>query len=111
MDQNDIMFNYNLESVNNAIKARGIILNTCDDLEEEVLDAIKIKYPNLYTIDPLSMLHQHLLETKLDSIESNLWKEDIECLKWLDKREPNSVVYVNFGSLIIMTTDQLSEFA
>ncbi|KAL4614830.1 hypothetical protein ACB092_07G081000 [Castanea dentata] len=110
-DENDIMFNYNFESVNNAVKARAIILNTFDDLEEEVLEAIKIKYPNLYTIGPLSILNQQLPETKLETVESNLWKEDNDCLNWLDKREPNSVIYVNFGSLIIMTSDQLSEFA
>ncbi|XP_023887569.2 7-deoxyloganetin glucosyltransferase-like [Quercus suber] len=110
-DENDIMFNYSIESVNNAVNARAIVLNTFDDLEEEVLEAIKIKYPNLYTIGPLSMLNQQLPETKLETVESNLWKEDNDCLRWLDKREPNSVVYVNFGSLIIMTSDQLSEFA
>ncbi|KAA8536451.1 hypothetical protein F0562_028929 [Nyssa sinensis] len=33
------------------------------------------------------------------------------CLDWLDKREPGSVVYVNYGSLIVMTPQQLREFA
>ncbi|QHO16915.1 7-deoxyloganetin glucosyltransferase [Arachis hypogaea] len=37
--------------------------------------------------------------------------KDNKCLEWLDKRDRGSVVYVNFGSLVIMTPKQLSEFA
>ncbi|XVF01553.1 hypothetical protein REPUB_Repub04eG0099000 [Reevesia pubescens] len=107
----DIMFNYNLQSVNNARKAAAVILNTFDDLEQEVLDAIKTKYTKVYTIGPLSMLHQQLCPTNLDSIGSNLWKEDTQCLAWLDKRKFRSVVYINYGSLITMTPEQLREFA
>ncbi|KEH17949.1 UDP-glucosyltransferase family protein [Medicago truncatula] len=52
------------------------------------------------------------LETKVEWIPgSNLWKEDTECLEWLESNEPGSVVYVNFGSIIVMTPDQLLEFA
>ncbi|KAA8536452.1 hypothetical protein F0562_028930 [Nyssa sinensis] len=38
-DRQDIMFNYNLESINNALKTKSLILNTFDDLDQEVLDA------------------------------------------------------------------------
>lgn len=34
-----------------------------------------------------------------------------ECLDWLATKEPNSVVYVNFGSITVMTAQQMSEFA
>ncbi|KAK3185065.1 hypothetical protein Dsin_032351 [Dipteronia sinensis] len=109
----DTMFNYNVQSVNNSMKAKGLILNTFDELEQEALDVIKTKFQKLYTIGPLSMLHQQLCGTKTTetNLQSNLWKEDTECLEWLDKKEAKSVVYVNYGSLIIMTPQQLSEFA
>ncbi|XVE49532.1 hypothetical protein DITRI_Ditri01bG0090200 [Diplodiscus trichospermus] len=45
------------------------------------------------------------------SIGSNLWKEQPECLQWLDSKEPKSVVDVNFGSITVMTAQQLVEFA
>ncbi|KAE8663774.1 7-deoxyloganetin glucosyltransferase [Hibiscus syriacus] len=108
---NDTMFNYNLQSVNNATKAAAVILNTFDDLEHQVLDAIKTKLTNLYTIGPLSLLHRQLCPTNLDSMGSNLWEEDTQCLSWLDEREPCSVVYVNFGSLITVTPQKLRDFA
>ncbi|KAF2320361.1 hypothetical protein GH714_027275 [Hevea brasiliensis] len=36
---------------------------------------------------------------------------DSECIKWLDSQEPGSVVYVNFGSIAVMTPFKLAEFA
>ncbi|RYR25214.1 hypothetical protein Ahy_B02g058869 [Arachis hypogaea] len=109
----DAMFNYNIVKVNTAMHAKGVILNTFEDLESEVLDAIRAKYSNVYSIGPLSMLFKQLSNsnTQLESIDLNLWKEDNKCLEWLDKRDRSSVVYVNFGSLVIMTPKQLSEFA
>ncbi|XP_015957590.1 7-deoxyloganetin glucosyltransferase-like [Arachis duranensis] len=109
----DVMFNYNIVKVNTAMHAKGVILNTFEDLESEVLDAIRAKYSNVYSIGPLSMLYKQLSNsnTQLESVDLNLWKEDSKCLKWLDKRDRGSVVYVNFGSLVIMTPKQLSEFA
>jgi hypothetical protein len=113
-NSNDTMFNYNKESVSNAMKSKGIILNTFEELESDVLDAMKIKFPNLYPIGPLSLLHKKNSSNsnnQLESIDFNLWKEDVNCIKWLDKRDKGSVVYVNFGSLVIMTKNQLREFA
>ncbi|KAF0897651.1 hypothetical protein E2562_000369 [Oryza meyeriana var. granulata] len=38
-------------------------------------------------------------------------RQDTECLAWLDVQQPGSVVYVNFGSLTVLTAEQLAEFA
>ncbi|XP_028056548.1 7-deoxyloganetin glucosyltransferase-like [Camellia sinensis] len=46
-----------------------------------------------------------------NSIGSSLWKEETECLSWLDSKQPNSVIYVNFGSITVMPPLQLIEFA
>ncbi|KAI3773664.1 hypothetical protein L1987_48194 [Smallanthus sonchifolius] len=40
----------------------------------------------------------------------SLWKEEPECLQWLQSKEPDSVVYVNFGSLAVMSLQDLVEF-
>ncbi|KAL8521135.1 hypothetical protein ACS0TY_011616 [Phlomoides rotata] len=110
-NRDDLMFNYNLESINNGLKTGSLILNTFDDLEQEALRILKSKFPNLYTVGPLSLLCEQRPGSELDSLGSSLWKEDEKCLKWLDEKEANSVVYVNFGSLVIMSPDQLKEFA
>ena len=40
----------------------------------------------------------------LSSIGYNPWKEETECLQWLNFKEPKSVVYVSFGNVVVMTT-------
>ncbi|KAL5705215.1 7-deoxyloganetin glucosyltransferase [Ranunculus cassubicifolius] len=110
-DPEDIMFNYNIDQLNIAVGAKGIILNTFNDLEQEVLHDIKSKFPQLYTVGPLHMLYSQMPKTELDLTASNLWEEDMSCMEWLDSKNPKSVLYVNFGSFAIMTSQQLIEFA
>ncbi|THG11482.1 hypothetical protein TEA_011190 [Camellia sinensis var. sinensis] len=110
-DPNDILFNYQSEEVQNCLKASAIIFNTFDTLEHEVLQAIASKFHNIYTIGPLSLLSKQVIDDEFKSLNSSLWKEDTKCLQWLDKKEPNSVVYVNYGSVTVMTDQHLKEFA
>ena len=42
---------------------------------------------------------------------SNHWKKDTKRLEWLESKEPRSVVYVNFGSMKVMSPEQFLEFA
>ncbi|KAK2420032.1 7-deoxyloganetin glucosyltransferase [Trifolium repens] len=68
-------------------------------------------FPSLYTIGPLSSILNQTPQNDLASLGSNLWKEDTKCLKWLESKERGSVVYVNFGSVTVMTPEQILEFA
>ncbi|KAA0874265.1 hypothetical protein EYC94_25770, partial [Enterobacter hormaechei] len=45
------------------------------------------------------------------STGSNLWKNDLTCLKWLDQWEPSSVIYINYGSIAVMSEKHFKEFA
>ncbi|KAI3970259.1 hypothetical protein MKX01_023906 [Papaver californicum] len=114
-DPNDKMIDYILGEIENARKSSGIILNTFDELENEVVDAMRsgnLSLPPIFTLGSLHSLIDQIQQTdELKSVGSNLWKEEPECLLWLDTKEPNSVVYVNFGSITVMTTQQLVEFA
>ncbi|KAL5556095.1 hypothetical protein UlMin_038331 [Ulmus minor] len=110
-DPDDIMFDFQGSEAQNCLKSSAIIFNTFDELEHEVLEAITIKFPNIYTIGPLPLLGRHFPEGQTKSLSSNLWKEDSRCIEWLDKREPNSVVYVNYGSITTMTDQHFKEFA
>ncbi|MQM19593.1 hypothetical protein Taro_052599 [Colocasia esculenta] len=109
-DPDDIMLNANMKQAEDAKRAKGIILNTFEVLETDVLDAIRDRHPNLYTIGPLSPLCRQVPEM-LASIQSSLWKEDTECLRWLDGQKEASVLYVNFGSIAVMSSANFMEFA
>ncbi|KAL5992477.1 hypothetical protein ACLOJK_013396 [Asimina triloba] len=111
-DSDYMLLNYDSEEAQNAPKAWGVFLNTVYDLEREAVDALRLSLPRVYTIGSLSNLVDEIPPNNPSkSFESSLWKEDTECLKWLDTKEAGSVVYVNFGSIAVMTAQQLSEFA
>lgn len=111
-DPNDIMFNFMIEESEKCLKASAILINTFDTLDHEVLEAIKAMCPRIYTAGPLLMLARaHLPDTDLSSLRSSLWKDDTYCLEWLDNKEPNSIVYVNYGCTTLMSDQHLREFA
>ncbi|KAL3538665.1 hypothetical protein ACH5RR_002031 [Cinchona calisaya] len=110
-DPEDVMVYYNIVQTRNASRAKAIIFNTFDELEKEVLEAIQMMFIQVYTIGPLQLLEQNVNNGRLDSRMSSLWKEEVGCLQWLGQREVNSVIYVNFGSITVMSAEQLQEFA
>lgn len=110
-DQEDIMLNFNIRIVERSHKASAIIVNTFDALESEIMDKLKTMFPKLSTIGPLHLMENQLPEDETSSFGSNLWREDSGYFKWLDSKEPNSVLYVNFGSSAHMTEHQLTELA
>uniref|UniRef100_A0A6N2MPC3 anthocyanidin 3-O-glucosyltransferase n=1 Tax=Salix viminalis TaxID=40686 RepID=A0A6N2MPC3_SALVM len=110
-DPDEVVFNFVIGAAETSVKARAIALHTFDALEPEVLDGLSTIFPRVYSIGPLQLLLNQIEENGLKSIGYNLWKEDRSCLQWLDTKEPKSVVYVNFGSITVMTAAQLVEFA
>ncbi|KAA8546791.1 hypothetical protein F0562_003220 [Nyssa sinensis] len=109
---NDIMFDFMGEEAQNCLKAPAIIFNSFEAFEHEVLEAIAFKFPRIYTAGPLSLLvSRYVTDSQVNSLNPSLWKEDSRCLEWLDQREPKSVVYVNYGSVTVMTDQHLKEFA
>ncbi|CAD6333479.1 unnamed protein product [Miscanthus lutarioriparius] len=91
----------------------GVIVNTFDDLEGATLDAMRAILPTVYPVGPL-LLRERLevpAGSPLAGLGSNLWKEQEGLLEWLAGRAPRSVVYVNYGSITVMTNSQLLEFA
>ncbi|MFS7922842.1 hypothetical protein Hanom_Chr03g00253771 [Helianthus anomalus] len=80
----DPMFRFFMGLAQEAHKVSHMIIHTFEELEARLVGEIKSILPNVYTIGPLS--------------------------SWLKTKEPNSVVYVNFGSLAIMSEQDLLEF-
>ncbi|XP_058193044.1 7-deoxyloganetin glucosyltransferase-like [Rhododendron vialii] len=109
-ESNNIGFEFCMEATERSSKASAIILHTFDALEQDLLDTLTSIFPFVYSIGPLQLLLDKL--SKKDNSESigyNLWKEESECLKWLDSKEPGSVIYVNFGSIASLNQKQQEE--
>ncbi|XP_051124531.1 7-deoxyloganetin glucosyltransferase-like [Andrographis paniculata] len=109
----EFMVKFALRETARARRASAIIVNTFEVLEQEVLNQLSSTLPPVYAIGPLNLLEHGRVQnnTAVASLGSSLWKEDSGCLEWLDSQAENSVVYVNFGSIAVMTADQLAEFA
>ncbi|XP_004489451.1 7-deoxyloganetin glucosyltransferase [Cicer arietinum] len=110
-DPNDSLVEFIIESIDRAPRAAAIIFNTSNELENDAMNALSSMFPSIYAIGPLSSYLNESLQNHLVSLSSNLWKEDTKCLEWLESKEPKSVVYVNFGSMTVMTLEKLLEFA
>ncbi|KAL3527640.1 hypothetical protein ACH5RR_012296 [Cinchona calisaya] len=112
-DPNDTLLNYLGDEAQNCLKATAMIINTFTSLEHEVLQAIASKFPRIYAVGPLSKLSKTIAikDSQVSSFRPNLWKEETECLEWLDKQEPKTVIYINYGSVTIMSDLHLIEFA
>ncbi|XP_047077994.1 7-deoxyloganetin glucosyltransferase-like [Lolium rigidum] len=113
-DRDDVMLNFDSGEAQNAHRAQGVILNTFDAVEQDVVDALRRIFPRVYTVGPLPALAVSATRARpeQEAIGGNLWKEDASCVAWLDgQQQPGSVVYVNFGSITVMSHAHLIEFA
>uniref|UniRef100_A0A3B6MVI9 Glycosyltransferase n=1 Tax=Triticum aestivum TaxID=4565 RepID=A0A3B6MVI9_WHEAT len=112
-DRDDTLLTFQLHQVERAEAADAVIINTMDQLEQPALDAMRAIIPAIYTIGPLNSLADQTIPRgdPLRTVSSSLWKEDDVCLPWLDGKRARSVVYVNFGSVTVMSSHELAEFA
>ncbi|PNX75229.1 cytokinin-O-glucosyltransferase [Trifolium pratense] len=109
-DPNSSVLEFIIEMVDRFYRASAIVFNTSYELESSVMNALHSMFPSLYTIGPFTSFLNQTPQNQLASLETNLWKEDTKCLEWLESKEPGSVVYVNFGSITIMSSEKLLEF-
>ncbi|KAL6903357.1 hypothetical protein ACP4OV_004170 [Aristida adscensionis] len=86
----------------------GILANTCRALEGEFIDVVAghlaADGKKLFAIGPLNPL-LHAAASKRDASRRH------ECLDWLDKQPPASVLYVSFGSTSSLRAEQITELA
>ncbi|XP_021755650.1 scopoletin glucosyltransferase-like [Chenopodium quinoa] len=91
-------------------RSYGIIVNSFLELEPEYVDYYtKVMGKRAWHIGPVSLCNREK-EAKFQRGKDSSIGEH-ECLKWLNSKKPNSVVYVCFGSMAEVSTLQLQEIA
>ncbi|ESQ49901.1 hypothetical protein EUTSA_v10020693mg [Eutrema salsugineum] len=90
---------------NKSIESTDWLL--CNSVYELETAAFGIGGPNILPIGPIVLAH-HSLEEESTSLGSFL-PQDRDCLDWLDRHIPGSVIYVAFGSFGFMGKAQLEE--
>ncbi|KAB2092316.1 hypothetical protein ES319_A02G022100v1 [Gossypium barbadense] len=88
-----------------------ILVNTFDALEHEALNAIENF--NMVGIGPLIPSSFLSSNDSLDnSLRTDLFESDSkDYLQWLDSKPKSAVVYVSFGSIAVLTKQQVEEIA
>ncbi|KAK9066812.1 hypothetical protein SSX86_014135 [Deinandra increscens subsp. villosa] len=110
------LFTFCLKCTNNSHNVSHNIFHTFDDLEPGIVNTLSSMYPNVYTVGPMQLLLNQTPEEEKQTEMSDfsaysVWKEDSGCLQWLQSKEPNSVIYVNYGSHTMMSLQDVIEFS
>ncbi|PAN25201.1 hypothetical protein PAHAL_4G283500 [Panicum hallii] len=81
-------------------EADGVIMNTFEEMEPEyVAGYAAARKMKVWAIGPVSLYHQQRAATLAARGYATAAIDAGECLRWLDGKEPGSVVYVSFGSI------------
>jgi len=103
-DRGSLAYKFFLQRCQRYLNANdGILVNSFMELEEEATKAITLHgngdYPPVYSVGPITQSGPSGSESRC------------ECLLWLDKQQPSSVLYVSFGSGGTLSQEQINELA
>ncbi|KAJ9559339.1 hypothetical protein OSB04_013953 [Centaurea solstitialis] len=88
--------------------AYGIVVNSFDELEPKYVEELaKVKGKKVWCIGPVSLCNRSLLDIAERGKKSGIDEHD--CLKWLDKKETASVIFVCLGSMSSISNEQMFE--
>lgn len=111
LPQHDKVFTQLLEESNESeLKSFGVIVNSFYELEPVYADHYRNELGRrAWHLGPVSLCSRDTEEKSRRGREAAI--DENECLKWLQSKEPNSVVYVCFGSMMVFSDAQLKEIA
>ncbi|XP_059447917.1 scopoletin glucosyltransferase-like [Corylus avellana] len=99
------MTNVLKEAAEAGMRSYGIVVNSFYELEPAYADHYRnVLGKKAWHIGPVSVCNKEG-QDKESSVDEH------ECLKWLNTKKPNSVVYVCFGSMAYFNDSQLMEIA
>ncbi|CAL5026026.1 unnamed protein product [Urochloa decumbens] len=91
----------------------GVLMNTSHALEGEFIDLIAGQFAafgkKVFSIGPLNPVLE--LDGTASASPAEQGTKRHECLDWLDKQPAASVLYVSFGSLSSLRSEQIEELA
>ncbi|KAB2635882.1 abscisate beta-glucosyltransferase-like [Pyrus ussuriensis x Pyrus communis] len=94
-------------------KSFGVVVNSFYELESKYVEYFTTELgKKAWPIGPVSLYNRSNAD-KTDRGQAALVDEQsvLHCLNWLDSKEPDSVVYISFGSLARLSAAQLVEIA
>lgn len=92
----------------NISKLTFILMETFQELEHDVVNYLSKNFP-IKTVGPLFKYPKELAPTSND-VTGDFMKVE-NCIDWLDTKSPSSVVYISFGSVVVLEKEQFEEIA
>uniref|UniRef100_A0A0E0LIU3 PB1-like domain-containing protein n=1 Tax=Oryza punctata TaxID=4537 RepID=A0A0E0LIU3_ORYPU len=94
-------------STETTTNSSGTVVNTFEALETPELHSVRDELGAAIPVFAIGPLHK--LTSNGD--RSSLLNQDRSCIEWLDTKEPGSVLYVSFGSVVMVSQDEFREVA
>uniref|UniRef100_A0A2C9V453 Glycosyltransferase n=1 Tax=Manihot esculenta TaxID=3983 RepID=A0A2C9V453_MANES len=96
--------------VESESKSFGVVVNSFYELEPAYADYYrKVLGRRAWHVGPVSLCNRGIEDKAQRGKQASI--DEHECLKWLDSKKPNSVIYICFGSVANFTGSQLMEIA
>ncbi|XP_068657274.1 UDP-glycosyltransferase 84B2-like [Aristolochia californica] len=95
----------------NMEKVKWVLGNSFYELEKKVVESMASIRP-IIPVGPLvppALLGEE--DTSSDQSVMDLWKPEEHCLQWLDQKPPASVVYISFGSVVVLRPEEMENIA
>ncbi|CAJ1938344.1 unnamed protein product [Sphenostylis stenocarpa] len=104
-------FDLVMNQFSNIHKADMLLVNSFYKLEDQVVDSMSKIYP-LLTIGPTvpSFHLDKVVPNDRDNV-LNLFQSDSSAVGWLKQKPAGSVIYISFGSMVCLSSQQMDEIA
>ncbi|CAJ1939535.1 unnamed protein product [Sphenostylis stenocarpa] len=104
------MFKLLAEATESELRSHGVVVNSFYELEKVYADYFsEVLGRKAWHIGPLSLCNRDMEEKTNRGKGASV--DEHECLKWLDTKKHKSVVYVCFGSTVVLPDSRLREIA
>lgn len=110
-DDPEVVLEFMSSQFSNLENVKWIFINTFDSLESKVVNWMAKTLP-IKTVGPTipsAYLDGRLKDDKAYGLNVSKSNNGISLIQWLDSKETASVVYISFGSLVILLEEQVKE--
>ncbi|KDP25003.1 hypothetical protein JCGZ_23986 [Jatropha curcas] len=88
----------------------GVLVNSFYELEPAYVEYFRNELGmKAWLVGPVSLCNRNVEDKAERGKKTTI--DELSILSWLDSKEPNSVIYISFGSLARLTPEQLLEIA
>ena len=98
-----------LQQIKRLPKTSSVLIDTFEELERDIIDHMSQLCPEVI-INPIGPLFM-MAKTTSSDIKGDISDSANQCMDCLDSKEPSSIVYISFGTIVHLKQEQIDEIA